>query len=225
MSIKQTESQPTPHKPDDLTAIADAVREDRTAADAARALIDRGDKLRAAREAALTNGRDTAHTESVDRLAARARRRRQRVAKGVGKALVTTGLLVAAAGVVTHPHEVGAFINKLDTHGDTAPETNGDFDPSISTVVIEDGARLRDESFVGSENNPNHVSTVRTEDGTTPVAVDGVFVRKDSANGEWYGIEVDDLISAGIDLSGITVEDGSVLWVNSQKADAESGSN
>lgn len=91
-------------------------------------------------------------------------------------------------------------------------------DPDVTSVTIEEGARIRETPGVLEDEYANN--RIEEADEAIDVATDkGITISGDTANGDWYGISVDDMQQADpdFDIKDDTDGDGTV-WVNSQKA-------
>lgn len=89
-------------------------------------------------------------------------------------------------------------------------------DTSITTVVIEDTARLRREPIAeGSHNEASNILAVH-EGEPISISVEGALQQEDMANGEWIGLTGEQLADNIVELGDVSDSD-TVFWINTQR--------
>lgn len=138
---------------------------------------------------------------------------RGRITLGVG----TVALAVATTGVLIsqNPAETGRSHPVYEL---------GDSNPYISSLTIDEGARLRQDPFV-VEDAAGWTNLIGTTDEVVTVniisGVDKIYVVRNVSGdrtGDWYGITAASL--SDLELPDYDDSDG-ILWVNEQKASVE----
>lgn len=94
--------------------------------------------------------------------------------------------------------------------------SQAEFNTSISSVTLEDGANLRSDPFVQDKDVSNRLDQLDLGDTDSIVITteDGVQV-SDSEDGTWYGIKADDLTEL-LDVDVENDKDG-IVWVNEDR--------
>ncbi|MEP7205101.1 MAG: hypothetical protein ABI716_02820 [Candidatus Saccharibacteria bacterium] len=112
---------------------------------------------------------------------------------------------------------IGALATVVLTGCSDTPKDYGEKNPKVSSVSLDNGARIRNDPFVGS--SPEFDSLIRTVDlNNLANSIDiptpgGVYEQRD-ANGEWYGIPAADF-PAGSEMKD---DSDGIVWVNDAKA-------
>lgn len=127
----------------------------------------------------------------------------------------TLGIILAVGITIG----ASAELNHM-SHGSDSPEKFGQNNPSIGSVIIEDEAPFRYDPAAGTGENNNLIQEFNTENPKKIYTPNGVYIKKDEINGDFYGIKSQDLEKAipGFDDKG---DNDDTVWVNSQKATLE----
>lgn len=137
---------------------------------------------------------------------------RDRIRKNPEGLLVPLGLGMAAA-------TAAAVMNQaLDTQSNDPDRYTDILDTNISQLVIEDGATVRQDPFVGDveTNTDNRIGTLDIGEMTVLIvdSEDGVYVKENTTNGDWYGVPAANLVN----VDGTESDEDGIVWVNEQKA-------
>ena len=95
--------------------------------------------------------------------------------------------------------------------------SQAEFNTTISSVTLEDGANLRSDPFVQDKDMSNRLDQLDLGDTKDIVITteDGVQISEDE-DGTWYGIKADNLTEL-LDVDVENDKDG-IVWVNEDRA-------
>lgn len=123
--------------------------------------------------------------------------------------MLGTAALVGIGGI--------ASLNHQSSESLAGNISQAEFNTSISSVTLEDGANLRSDPFVQDKDVSNRLDQLDLGDTDSIVITteDGVQV-SENEDGTWYGIRADDLTEP-LDIGVENDKDG-VVWVNEDSA-------
>jgi|GEM_PF-1128581 len=127
---------------------------------------------------------------------------------------MSLGKRVAVGAALTAALAGGAAALNATEGGSHNPE-QGDLDTTVTSITLDEDARVRFDPYVGHTDVDDTLADV-TDTQITIDTPDGVRVKTDTANGDWYGVEANQIPN----FDGTKDADG-IVWVNEQKASVE----
>lgn len=126
----------------------------------------------------------------------------------------TLASIIGSAALVSG---VFAITNESPSKYEERLNDISEINTDIEAVIIENGAIIRSEPGVDN-TEPNIVATLKLDNSQVIVSTpEGVRVRQDSENGNWYGISKEDLESQDIIKSRpFDSDDSGYYWINGQ---------
>ena len=109
------------------------------------------------------------------------------------------------------------------------PNVNyGEKDPAVTSLQLQDGARIRTAPTVPNHNSPENDTFLSTisradleeyfSDNTIDILVDGIYTKQNN-NGEWYGFNAEYIEEALPNANVPThLDRDGIIWVNEQSA-------
>ncbi len=113
-------------------------------------------------------------------------------------------------------------INNLSNEAQAGTVYEGEINPDITSVQVYDGANVRSNPNIGSQEISNRLDTIDIGDGryVTVQTPDGAYVVNDR-NGSWYGIRAEDIATV-LDVDHLDNDKDGIVWINHQRADIPS---
>lgn len=108
---------------------------------------------------------------------------------------------------------------KTQAKGESKADFFGKVDPSIESITLEEGARIRSDPYVADKEDPSN-SLAQIDRDIVLKAQNQIRVSEDVINGDWYGIPKAEASKLTSDPDIANDKDG-VVWVNSQRAHIE----